>query len=275
YQSTYYDDLDSNFPVITLEVLSTDIDRNESDLNDDTQEATDNSTQESDIQLVTEQNQQEPEKYEIGEYDKEIIENASGRSDALEYMMRNDGRVVCKVCGEVLQSRTHWYRHKYKFHIVHPLNPSPLFQCEQCKVYFKSRKGYIGHIASRHSETLADSSPVLTNTQAEALSRDEPNVTLPEIKDDVDPEMSIPKTSVPNYQTAMKNAAAKTSETKRKGHCRGESNYRSASDRVEKRIREEKLVADIIARVRKECEAQGGDVPTRRGYSRRTTVMHT
>lgn len=45
-----------------------------------------------------------------------------------------------------------------------------------------------------------------------------------------------------------------------------------AADWVEQRVREEKLVADIIDRVRKECEAQGAAV-TRRGYSRRSTVM--
>lgn len=68
-------------------------------------------------------------------------EPGKARTDLLEYMMQNDGSVICKLCGEVLQSRTHWYRHKYKLHVVHPLNPSPLFQCEQCLVYFKSRKG--------------------------------------------------------------------------------------------------------------------------------------
>lgn len=45
-----------------------------------------------------------------------------------------------------------------------------------------------------------------------------------------------------------------------------------AADWVEQRVKEEKLVADIIDRVRKECEAQGAAV-TRRGYSRRSTVM--
>lgn len=49
----------------------------------------------------------------------------------------------------------------------------------------------------------------------------------------------------------------------------------SKIDREEKRSREEKLVADIIDRVRRECEAQGSGGPARRGYSRRTTVMHT
>lgn len=65
------------------------------------------------------------------------------RNDLLEYMTRNDGSVVCKLCGEILQSRTHWYRHKYKLHVIQPLNPAPLFQCEHCLVYFKSRKGML------------------------------------------------------------------------------------------------------------------------------------
>lgn len=65
------------------------------------------------------------------------------RNDLLEYMTRKDGSVVCKLCGEILQSRTHWYRHKYKLHVIQPLNPAPLFQCEHCLVYFKSRKGML------------------------------------------------------------------------------------------------------------------------------------
>lgn len=73
--------------------------------------------------------------------DPEVKETPKGRSDLLEYVIRTDGRVICKLCGEILQSRTHWYRHKYKLHVIQPLNPAPLFQCEQCLVYFKSRKG--------------------------------------------------------------------------------------------------------------------------------------
>ncbi|KPJ13711.1 hypothetical protein RR48_10895 [Papilio machaon] len=155
------------------------------------------------------------------------------RTDLLEYMTRNDGSVLCKLCGEILQSRTHWYRHKYKAHAMPPLNPAPLFQCEQCLVFFKSRKGYIGHLASRHSEVLADSSPVLTNSQAEALA---------------------------------KQAQTQTEES---------DNQENQADWEERRTREEKLVADIIDRVRRECEAQGSGGPARRGYTRRTTVMHT
>lgn len=52
----------------------------------------------------------------------------------------------------------------------------------------------------------------------------------------------------------------------------GDNNNKSAWE--ERRLREEKLVADIIDRVRRECEAQGSG-GARRGYTRRTTVMHT
>lgn len=68
-------------------------------------------------------------------------EGSKGKHVLLEYYLRTDGRVICKMCGEVLQSRTHWYRHKYKRHAAQPTNPAPLFQCEQCFSYFKSRKG--------------------------------------------------------------------------------------------------------------------------------------
>lgn len=67
-------------------------------------------------------------------------------------MIQHDGSVLCKICGAILQSRTHWYRHKYKVHVPNA-SPTPLFQCEYCNVFFKSRKGYIGHVTSRHSET--------------------------------------------------------------------------------------------------------------------------
>lgn len=122
--------MDSNFPVITLEVLSTE------DENFTEQIETDeNETQEAGVHFLSEvPNDSEKD----GDHDKT---KESVRNDLLEYMIRNDGRVICKLCGEVLQSRTHWYRHKYKFHIIHPLNPAPLFQCEKCRVFFKSRKG--------------------------------------------------------------------------------------------------------------------------------------
>lgn len=78
---------------------------------------------------------------ELGPGNKEGKENTKGRHELLEYLLKHDGSVICKMCGEVLQSRTHWYRHKYKRHAAQPITPAPLFQCEQCFGYFKSRKG--------------------------------------------------------------------------------------------------------------------------------------
>ena len=77
-----------------------------------------------------------------------------GRQELLEYLIREDGSVVCKWCGEILPSRTHWYRHKYKFHVPSSGTQSPasLYKCHHCNVFFKSRKGYAGHIATRHSD---------------------------------------------------------------------------------------------------------------------------
>lgn len=49
---------------------------------------------------------------------------------------------------------------------------------------------------------------------------------------------------------------------------------KQTTDWKEQRVKEEKLVADIIDRVKKECEAQGAAI-TRRGYSRRSTVMNS
>ncbi|XP_049887394.1 uncharacterized protein LOC126381881 isoform X3 [Pectinophora gossypiella] len=208
----------------------------------------------------------------------ESKETPKARTDLLEYMMRNDGSVVCKLCGEILQSRTHWYRHKYKHHVTQPLHPAPLFQCEQCLVFFKSRKGYIGHLASRHSEVLAESNPVLNNSQVEATAIVKETTTqatqvTPEEPVQPDPEMSIPKTTVPTYQSSvLKQAPARTTEAKRASRGSRDAN---PADWEEKRSREEKLVSDIIDRVRRECEAQGTGGPARRGYSRRYTLMHT
>lgn len=93
------------------------------------------------LHFLTEKTEEINSKSENESQTHDNKETPKARHDLLEYMMRNDGSVVCKLCGEILQSRTHWYRHKYKLHVIHPLNPAPLFQCEQCLVYFKSRKG--------------------------------------------------------------------------------------------------------------------------------------
>lgn len=95
------------------------------------------------------------------------------KQELLEYMIQHDGSVLCKICGGILQSRTHWYRHKYKVHVSNA-SPTPLFQCEYCNVFFKSRKGYIGHITSRHSET---------EVQESVIVKQEPNETKNVIAD--------------------------------------------------------------------------------------------
>lgn len=153
------------------------------------------------------------------------------KSELLEYLIRHDGSVVCKLCGEVLASRTHWYRHKYKLHVNNLVNPAPLFKCTHCNVFFKSRKGFMGHTSARHSENIEQ--------------QEELNISIKE---------EIVETAAESPKQGKKKDSPK------------------AADWVEQRVKEEKLVADIIDRVRKECEAQGAAV-TRRGYSRRSTVM--
>lgn len=183
------------------------------------------------------------------------------KSELLEYLIRNDGSVTCKLCGEILASRTHWYRHKYKLHgasstvqpvasvgvsgstitatgpsAVHP-QPSPLYKCELCSVFFKSKKGYMGHVAARHTAT---------SNEEELVSTEE-----------------VPPVAEQNEKPRRRESSGVTSSAV------------SKNDIWEKqREKEEKLVADIIDRVRRECEAQGAIV-SRRGYSRRSTVMNT
>lgn len=181
--------------------------------------------------------------------DEENLNNKSDesyekkKSELLEYLIKQDGSVVCKLCGEVLASRTHWYRHKYKLHVNSLVNPAPLFKCIHCNVFFKSRKGYTGHISSRHGE----------NQNQEVT--DEVNVVVKE---------EIVETS---YSIATPPHTITTNNTKKK--------IEKIADWEEQREKEAKLVADIIDRVRKECEAQGAPVG-RRGYTRRSTsIMNT
>ncbi|XP_014482854.1 PREDICTED: longitudinals lacking protein, isoforms H/M/V isoform X2 [Dinoponera quadriceps] len=156
-------------------------------------------------------------KSESGESEPEV------RKQLLEYLIQNDGSVVCKWCGEVLPSRTRWYRHKYKLHVsTQVAQPAPLFKCHSCNAYFKSRKGYIGHLSSRHSDNENDE------------NREEPANKKPRKTADIG----------------------------------------KGPDWEQQREKEEKLVADIIDRVKRECEAQGEPV-SRRGYSRRSTIMNS
>jgi uncharacterized C2H2 Zn-finger protein len=96
----------------------------------------------------------------------------------------------------------------------------------RCNVFFKSRKGYLGHVSTRHSV--------------------EQKVVIEELK-----------------------------PCGRRGGRRTSEDFQGSPEEYEKqREKEEKLVADIIDRVKRECEAQGSTV-SRKGYSRRSTVMNT
>jgi len=75
-------------------------------------------------------------------------EELAGNNATLDYVINDNGTCTCKLCGEVTQSRTHWYRHKYKVHNV------CLFRCEKCEIFFKSKKGYEGHVANRHTPRI-------------------------------------------------------------------------------------------------------------------------
>lgn len=139
--------------------------------------------------------------------------------------------MVCKRCGEILASRTHWYRHKYKVHVSNFGNPSPLFKCDYCNVFFKSRKGYIGHHSTRHS------------SEGDTVEESQPKDEIP-VSENAEPPINSSKKKISD----------------------------KSLDWEEQRIKEEKLVSDIINRVKRECEAQGA-VGSRRGYSRRTTSL--
>ncbi|KAF9813153.1 hypothetical protein SFRURICE_015642 [Spodoptera frugiperda] len=257
YHYTFDDEVDNgSIPIITLEVMSDSsipdpIIANYVDGAAPGGQFDDALNKDTGVHFLTEQMQKLEPKYEGN---KEEGKEVKGRHDLLEYIAARTGTGT-----------------KYKRHAAQPPNPAPLFQCEQCLVYFKSRKGYIGHIASRHSELLSDSSPVLTNTQAIQATES----SLQEIKEEADPESMIPKTSVPNYQTSVVKHTAKATEPKKT--YRSREQLVNQADWEEKRSREEKLVADIIDRVRRECEAHPTpQASTRRPYARRTTpVIHT
>ncbi|XP_061710490.1 protein tramtrack, alpha isoform-like isoform X3 [Cydia pomonella] len=273
YQFSYDENGDSNgMPVITLEVMSdcSNIelcpDGNSSDA---PSSVPDPDSQDPGVHSLTIQKCQSEDisdNENLDDKEQDANDNSKSRNELLEYMTRKDGSVVCKLCGEILQSRTHWYRHKYKRHVIQPLNPAPLFQCEQCLVFFKSRKGYIGHLSSRHSEILTDPSPVITRTEVPEKLPMFPAVVKHE-----------PETEPAPHGAALLacQAPIKQAKTESKRSNKVNKDNRNKEDWEEKRYREEKLVADIIDRVKRECEAQGGNGGARRGYTRRTTVMHT
>ncbi|KAL7632644.1 UNVERIFIED_CONTAM: hypothetical protein RMT77_017023 [Armadillidium vulgare] len=64
----------------------------------------------------------------------------------LDYVLNCNGTATCKLCGELLPSRNHWYRHKYKTHA------NSLYRCDECGVVYKSKKGYETHMEVKHAK---------------------------------------------------------------------------------------------------------------------------
>lgn len=137
----------------------------------------------------------------------EVKDGSDGDEDAtnLDYNVNSDGSCVCKLCGEVVASRTHWYRHKYKVHNV------SLFRCDQCEIFFKSKKGYEGHLSNRHA-------PKVIGSDGKPKSRKE----------------------IEGLNKVLKEIQSK---------------------------KELEMVQRIMAQVKAECEASGGDID-RKGYTK-------
>ena len=94
--------------------------------------------------------------------------NSPRNSDdnSLDYILNEDGSCTCKLCGEQVSTRTHWYRHKYKVHNV------ALFRCEKCEIFFKSKKGYEGHLANKHApKFLGEDGKPKTKKEVEGLNK--------------------------------------------------------------------------------------------------------
>ncbi|KAL1450035.1 hypothetical protein WDU94_002497, partial [Cyamophila willieti] len=179
------------------------------------------------------------------------------RKDLLEYLMNSDGSCVCKLCGEVLASRTHWYRHKYKVHtpahLTQTANASvppvenklqDLHSCQECKQFFKSKKGYLGHLAARHGNEHDCSS-----THAQDMT---------------------PTPSCGEEKKTLSSGGEKKHDRVRSGES-FMSSMLDEKDYNKQREMEEKLVKDIIAKVKRECEEQGeGEVMMmRKGYTKK------
>ena len=194
-----------------------------------------------------------------------------GRQELLEYLIREDGSVVCKWCGEILPSRTHWYRHKYKFHVPSSGTQSPasLYKCHHCNVFFKSRKGYAGHIATRHSDEDDKGDKKREDFGSESLS------TARVMEDSSSDGIGGGGSGGGSGGGALGGGGGGGGGRGGRRNTRSGADAQGRSADYEKqREKEEKLVAEIIDRVRRECEAQGATV-TRRGYSRRSTVMNS
>ncbi|KAK4315063.1 hypothetical protein Pmani_013694 [Petrolisthes manimaculis] len=81
-----------------------------------------------------------------------VIDSCDGANNDLEqnvtldYVLNSNGTATCKLCGELLPSRNHWYRHKYKTHAT------ALYRCDDCGVVYKSKKGYETHMEVKHAK---------------------------------------------------------------------------------------------------------------------------
>lgn len=168
---------------------------------------------------------------------------------------------MCKWCGELLPSRTHWYRHKYKLHVPTAGLPAGLIKCIKCNTFFKSRKGYVGHCISRHGSV----------EEAEKEEEEDDNIIIKEEKLVLYEEDNVEEVSE-NIEKEEANRRNKLMESFGRGRKRNLIKDEKREDYLKQREKEEKLVADIIAKVKKECEDQSITM-CRRGYSRRSTVM--
>ncbi|KAI5714932.1 hypothetical protein M8J77_007749 [Diaphorina citri] len=177
------------------------------------------------------------------------------RKDLLEYLMNSDGTCACKLCGEVLTSRTHWYRHKYKVHtpahLAPPVSESKLpdlHSCAECKQYFKSKKGYLGHLQAKHNIDCDETTHAQTDTPSSESSTQALNTIS--VGDTRETRIGESRSSGIVGQTRM-------------------SSILVEKDYAKQRELEEKLVKDIIDKVKRECEAQGDNAMSRKGYTKK------
>ncbi|EEB17806.1 conserved hypothetical protein [Pediculus humanus corporis] len=214
----------------------------------------------------------------------EIIDNLpKARSDLLEYLVKNDGTVVCKWCGEVLPSRTHWYRHKYKLHVPTAGLPAGLI----------NSKGYVGHCVSRHGsveeaekeekkddEESSSSQMIIKEEKLVLVEEEEDEEEVVEEEDEEDEEevetmdVKVVTERIEKEETEYRKRSYKFIEScgRTNRQKKNMTKDEKKEDYLKQREKEEKLVADIIAKVKKECEDKSITM-CRRGYSRRSTVM--
>lgn len=86
--------------------------------------------------------------------------------------------------------------------------------------------GYIGHVASRHTELLSDSSPVLTNTPPEPCTTAHASTLVTqEVKEEFDMESAIPQPTEFTYQdTTIKQVPTRPNPEPKKSY-RNKGNF--------------------------------------------------